>query len=130
LLDGQVRFHEGWFKDSLPALGEETFALIRLDGDLYESTWTSLVELYPRLSPGGFAIIDDYHCISACQEAVDTYRRQFGISAPLVDIDWNSAFWRKPSPTPGAGLTDDTAKLSLLGRRIARRIKRLVPHSV
>ncbi len=96
LLDGQVRFHEGWFKDTLPGLGDERFALIRLDGDLYESTWTALKELYPRLSPGGFAILDDYRVIAACRDAADEYRRQNGISAPMVDIDWNSAYWRKP----------------------------------
>jgi O-methyltransferase len=128
LLDDQVRFHEGWFKDSLPALSNETFALIRLDGDLYESTWTSLVELYPRLSPGGFAIIDDYHCIAACKEAVDAYRHQFGISAPLMDVDWNSAFWRKPALTHSAGPAYGAGKLTLLRQRIARRIKRLLPH--
>src|SRR5262249_46842583 len=46
LLDDQVRFHEGLFKATLPRLGDARFALIRLDGDLYESTWIALRELY------------------------------------------------------------------------------------
>ena len=97
LLDGQVRFHEGWFKDTLPRLTNERFAIIRLDGDLYESTWDALTELYPRLSAGGFAVIDDYGCIRACRAAVDEYRNQFGITGSIVPIDWTGVFWRKPA---------------------------------
>lgn len=97
LLDGQVRFHEGWFKDTLPRLGDERFAIVRLDGDLYESTWTALTELYPRLNPGGFTVIDDYGCIPACRAAVDEYRARFGITASIIPIDWTGVFWRKPA---------------------------------
>jgi len=97
LLDGQVRFHEGWFKDTLPLLGKQRFAIIRLDGDMYESTWTALTELYPRLNPGGFAVIDDYGCIPACRAAVDEYRERFGITASVIPIDWTGVFWRKPA---------------------------------
>jgi O-methyltransferase len=107
LLDGQVRFHEGWFKDTLPRLAGERFALIRLDGDMYESTWTALTALYPRLSPGGFAVIDDYGCFEACRSAVDNYRAMCGIVAPIERIDWGGVFWRKPHgrgspPVPSA----------------------------
>lgn len=100
LLDEQVRFHEGWFKDTLPRLTNERFAIIRLDGDLYESTWEALTELYPRLSPGGFAVIDDYGCIDACRAAVEEYRNRFGITAQITPIDWTGAFWRKPAWSP------------------------------
>ena len=96
LLDGQVQFHEGWFKDTLPRLGNTKFSLIRLDGDMYESTWTALEELYPRLSPGGIVTIDDYSAISLCQRAVDEYRSRHGITAPLITIDWSAVLWRKP----------------------------------
>ena len=99
LLDDQVRFHEGWFKDTLPGLADKRFALIRLDGDMYESTWTALTELYPRLSPGGFAVIDDYHCFEACRLAADRYRAVHSIVAPIEQIDWSGVFWRKPHST-------------------------------
>jgi O-methyltransferase len=95
LLDDQVRFHEGWFKDTLPCLTNERFALIRLDGDMYESTWTALSELYPRLNSGGFAIIDDYGCFEPCKLAVDRYRAMHDIAAPIEQIDWSGVFWRK-----------------------------------
>lgn len=66
LLDDRVRFPSGWFKDALPTAPIDRISLPRLDGDLYESTIKALDALYPRLSPGGFCIIDDYHAIEAC----------------------------------------------------------------
>jgi O-methyltransferase len=47
LLDDQVRFVEGWFRDSLSSLSHETWAVIRLDGDMYGSTMDALKNLYP-----------------------------------------------------------------------------------
>lgn len=95
LLDGQVRFLPGWFKDTLPRAPIERLALLRIDGDLYESTWDALTALYPRLSAGGFVIVDDYHCIPACRQAVDEYRQREGIASPLEAIDWTGVFWQK-----------------------------------
>ena len=71
-------------------------AVLRLDGDMYESTWQALTSLYPKLSPGGFVIVDDYGAIPACRSAVDAYRVEFGISEPLTEIDWTGVYWRKP----------------------------------
>ena len=59
--DDQVRFLPGWFKDTLHEAPIDRIAVLRLDGDLYESTIQALDALYPRLSPGGFCVIDDYH---------------------------------------------------------------------
>ena len=60
LLDDNVRFLKGWFKDRLPAAPIERLAVLRLDGDMYASTMDALNSLYERLSPGGYAIVDDY----------------------------------------------------------------------
>jgi O-methyltransferase len=95
LLDGQVRFLPGWFKDTLPGAPIERLALLRIDGDLYESTRDALSALYPRLSAGGFVIVDDYHCIPGCRQAVDEYRQREGIATPLEAIDWTGVFWQK-----------------------------------
>lgn len=97
LLDEQVRFLKGWFKDTLPRAPIETLALLRIDGDLYESTWDALAALYPKLSPGGFAIVDDYHCIDGCRQAVDDYLQREGGAITLERIDWTGVFWQKPS---------------------------------
>ena len=94
LLDDQVVFLEGWFRDTLPALTEERWAIIRLDGDMYESTMDALDNLYPRLSPGGFVIVDD-GALAPCRAAVDDYRARHGISDALHEIDWTGLFWRR-----------------------------------
>jgi O-methyltransferase len=95
LLDEQVVFVEGWFSDTLPALKAGPFALIRLDGDLYESTYVALDALYPKLSPGGFVIIDDVNFLPPCRQAVMDYRSRVGITAPMQEIDWSAGWWRK-----------------------------------
>jgi O-methyltransferase len=95
LLDDRVRFLPGWFKDTLPDAPIDRIALLRLDADLYESTIQALDALYPRLSPGGFIIIDDYHQYDTCRQAVTDYRAKHGISAEIVDMDWTAVLWRK-----------------------------------
>jgi O-methyltransferase len=96
LLDERVRFLEGWFKDTLPRAPIERLAVLRLDGDLYESTMDALGALYPRLSVGGFVIVDDYD-IPACARAVEDYRRTHGIVDPIEKIENTEigVFWRR-----------------------------------
>lgn len=94
LLDDRVVFLKGWFKDTLPAAPIEQLALMRLDGDMYESTMDALTNLYPKLSSGGFCIIDDY-ALRGCREAVDDFRTREKITAPLIEIDHYGRFWRK-----------------------------------
>jgi hypothetical protein len=95
LLDDQVRFLAGWFEDTLPGAPIEQLALARLDGDWYESTLTALEALYPRLSPGGALIVDDYGLPTGCARAVDRYRATHGIDEPLQRVDHQAVFWRK-----------------------------------
>lgn len=96
LLDEQVAFVPGWFHESLPLATVEKLALIRLDGDYYESTAPCLSALYPKLSPGGFVIIDDYNAPNlGVKRAVDEFREREDISAPLMQIDAQSVYWRK-----------------------------------
>ncbi|OBH47697.1 macrocin O-methyltransferase [Mycobacterium mantenii] len=96
LLDDQVRFVPGWFKDTLQDAPIERISVLRLDGDLYESTIQALDALYPRLSSGGFCIVDDYHAIDACRQAVADYRTQHGVTAEIEEIDGTGVLWRKP----------------------------------
>lgn len=95
LLDDQVRFLEGWFRDTLPNAPVEQLALIRLDGDMYESTMEALVHLYPKLSSGGYLIVDDYGAIPNCRRAVDDYRKTQGISNEIRQIDWTGIYWQR-----------------------------------
>lgn len=95
LLDDQVRFLPGWFAETLPDAPVERLAVLRLDGDLYESTMDSLVHLYPKLSPGGYVIIDDYGVVPSCRDAVHEYRDRHGITAEIHKIDEMGVFWRR-----------------------------------
>jgi hypothetical protein len=92
-----VRFVEGFFEDTLPGLTDQTWSLLRLDGDNYESTWVALESLYPGLSPGGYVVIDDYLLISECRRAVDEYREAHGITEPIERIDQIGVRWRRES---------------------------------
>jgi O-methyltransferase len=95
LLDEQVVFIKGFFSDTLPSLQAGPFSLIRLDGDLYESTYVALEALYPKLSARGFVIIDDYKLILPCRQAVTDYRARMGITAPIQDVDLIGIWWQK-----------------------------------
>jgi O-methyltransferase len=95
LLDAQVQFLKGWFKDTLLAAPIEQLALLRLDGDMYSSTMDALRALYHKVAPGGFVIIDDYHSFAGCKQAVDNFRRKQQISEPMEQIDVAAVYWRK-----------------------------------
>lgn len=95
LLDTQVRFLKGWFRDTLPQAPVERLAVARVDGDMYESTMDALENLYPKLSVGGYLIVDDYNDIPNCAKAVDDYRKTHGITDEIQSIDWTGVYWRR-----------------------------------
>jgi hypothetical protein len=84
----------GWFKDTLPNIPIERLSILRIDGDMYASTMDVLVNLYPKLSIGGFCIIDDY-ALEACRRAVNDYRSDQKIGTEMKEIDWTGRYWRK-----------------------------------
>jgi hypothetical protein len=97
LLDDQVRFVPGWFRDTLPKLATEldAIAVLRLDGDMYESTIDALAHLEPLVPPGGYVIVDDYGGIEACRQAVTDHRAAHGITDEIHPVDWTAVWWRK-----------------------------------
>ncbi|MBA3371162.1 MAG: class I SAM-dependent methyltransferase [Thermoleophilaceae bacterium] len=95
LLDERVHFLKGWFRDTLPEAPIEKLAVVRLDGDMYESTMDALVNLYPKLSVGGYLIVDDYGVLLPCRQAVHDYREAHGISEGIRPIDWTGVFWQR-----------------------------------
>ena len=104
LLDDQVCFLEGWFKDTLPTAPLDQLALLRLDGDMYESTIQALDALYSKVSIGGFVIVDDF-ILEPCRRAIEDFRTKHGITEPLQPVDGAAVFWRKTTiplkMTPG-----------------------------
>jgi hypothetical protein len=95
LLDANVQFLEGWFSETLPNAPIDRLALLRLDGDMYGSTMDALTALYPKLSVGGYVIIDDYGDLKRCRKAVHDYRDAHGIADEITMIDCNGCYWRK-----------------------------------
>jgi len=95
LLDDQVGFLEGWFSDTLPNAPIDQLALMRLDGDLYESTMDAITALYDKLSPGGYVIVDDYNDFEPCRRAITEFRESRGIRSDLHTVDWTAVYWRK-----------------------------------
>jgi O-methyltransferase len=98
LLDDRVQFLPGWFRDTLPVAPIQELAVLRLDGDMYESTMDALQHLYPKTATGGYVIIDDYGAISGCRAAVDEYRATRHITEPMEfvkDRQQSCAYWRK-----------------------------------
>ena len=66
-------------------------------GVLLGWTMAGLGHLYPRVSPGGFVIVDDYGNIEACKAAVHDYRARYGITELVVDVDGSGVWWRRQS---------------------------------
>jgi hypothetical protein len=97
LLDEQVRFLAGWFKDTLRAAPIQQLAILRLDGDIYESTMDALQALYAKVSPGGVVIVDDYGAVPACREAIHDFRDAKRIPDPIQPIDGLGVYWIKSS---------------------------------
>lgn len=95
LLDDKVKFLKGWFKDTLPTAPIEKLSVMRLDGDMYESTINALDSLYPKLSVGGYVIIDDFGAVPGCKQAVMDYRQKFNITEEIIDIDGAGAYWKR-----------------------------------
>lgn len=90
----RVNFVKGWFEDTLPALPINEIAILRLDGDMYGSTYISLDSLYPKLSTKGYCIIDDWN-LPYCRLAVQDYFEAHNINPKIETIDRWSCYWIK-----------------------------------
>jgi hypothetical protein len=86
--ESQINYVVGKVEDTLPSRAPEQISLLRLDTDWYESTRLELEVLFPRLSPGGILIIDDYGHWQGCRQAVDEYFAGQGIRMFLQRIDY------------------------------------------
>ena len=79
-----VSINRGWFTNTLPNYSAtEPIAVLRLDGDWYDSTMDCLVHLYPKVASGGIIVIDDYYIWDGCSKAVHDYLSQNESSARI-----------------------------------------------
>jgi O-methyltransferase len=97
LLDERVVFLEGWFKDTLAGAPIDKISVLRLDGDMYESTLQALDSLYFKVSREGYVIVDDYF-LKPCAQAVHEFRAKYSITSPLLPIDGTGAWWQVDHP--------------------------------
>lgn len=90
----KIYFVKGWFEETLPEFDCPPISILRLDGDLYNSTYVALKYLYPKVVKGGLVIIDDW-ALHGCQQAVrDYYKYQMGEDGEedYIFLDWNMSF--------------------------------------
>jgi O-methyltransferase len=96
LLDDRVRFLPGWFRDTLPKAPVDRLAILRLDGDMYESTMVALRSLWPKVSVGGYVIVDDYQPKHpGCVAAVDEFLAEHGPGETLQPAGTIGAYWKR-----------------------------------
>jgi O-methyltransferase len=84
----RVHLVEGRVEDTLPDAAPDEIAVLRLDTDWYASTKHEMEHLYPRLSPGGVLILDDYGHYEGARRAVDEYFGTRGERLLLNRIDY------------------------------------------
>ncbi len=60
-----------------------------------ESTIQAFEALYPKLSVGGYVIVDDYGAVAACTQATHDFRAASGISDEIQVIDETGVFWQR-----------------------------------
>jgi O-methyltransferase len=72
----------------------DKISILRLDGDMYSSTIEVLEALYDKVQPGGFIIVDDW-TLPGANKAVKDYLQRKNSSPNFIQIDRNSAYWKK-----------------------------------
>ena len=93
-----THYHVGWFQDTVAPAVQEVgrIALLRLDGDWYESTKVSLEALGPLVSSGGIVVIDDYGRWAGCRQAVDEFMARLSRPVFLSHIDASGRYYVVP----------------------------------
>lgn len=93
-----IRLHlvKGMVEETLPSYAPEKIAVARLDTDFYSSTKHEFEQLYPRVSPGGIVIIDDYGAFLGSKTATDEYMAERGLNISLTAVDDHIRLFVKP----------------------------------
>jgi hypothetical protein len=86
---GKYQLHKGWFDKTMPGSIQNPIGILRLDGDWYDSIFTCLQNLFPRVSEGGIVVLDDYYTWDGCAKAVHDYLSS--IQSPSRIFQWNNS---------------------------------------
>jgi hypothetical protein len=92
----RIRYVQGRVEDTLPQTAPEKISLLRLDTDFYSSTKHTMMHLFPRLSPGGVLIVDDYGTWQGCRLALDEYVQENHVRLFLIRVDNSCRIAVKP----------------------------------
>lgn len=88
------KFHVGWFQDTVPVVETGPIALLRLDGDLYESTKVCLEHLFNKIVPGGAMILDDYP-LAGSRKAWEEFCKERKLNIPaIIECDTGAAYFK------------------------------------
>lgn len=91
-----VHVVKGWFNETCRASEVKQISFLRLDGDLFDSTWDAISALYKRVVPGGYIYVDDFGSFEGCRDAVNLFRQRYGIFEPLQYIRENNDQGKSP----------------------------------
>jgi hypothetical protein len=105
LHDG-VEFNAGLFNETLPRFYHKhkgdrfaRIAVLRIDGNFYESYQDALYYLWEFVPVGGFVIFDDYteggKGAPWLGQFWDEFKRAHGLREKLLTVDWTSSFFQK-----------------------------------
>ena len=92
----RVTLVKGWFDQTLPQADVGRIALLHLDTDWYESLRVCLENLYDRVEPGGFVVLDDYGYWEGCRRAWHEFEASRALGVTLTPIDETAVYFRKP----------------------------------
>lgn len=96
VLEGNIELVPGFFKETMPQLKNRLrkISILRVDGDMYQSTTEVLENLYDKVSVGGFVICDDY-ALAGARMAIDDFREKYSIKNPLIKVNNTIHYWQK-----------------------------------
>lgn len=99
VLDDNVQFHKGLFKDTLPVFvasnPQQQISVLRIDGNFYDSYQDALYNLYPMVPVGGIVIFDDVFADPIAMDSWHDFKSDNGLLETLHVIDSCSAWFRK-----------------------------------
>jgi O-methyltransferase len=93
----RVKLVKGRVEDTIPATIPASIALLRLDTDWYSSTKHEMEHLYPKLSPQGILILDDYGHYQGAHRGVDEYLSRLDKKPLLQRVDYSCRLAVKPT---------------------------------
>ena len=96
VLEGNIELVPGFFEETMPQLKNtlHKISILRIDGDMYQSTTEVLENLYDKVSVGGYIICDDY-ALAGARMAIDEFREKYGIKNPLIKVNDTIYYWQK-----------------------------------